>query len=79
MALAFCKDAFLMAMIVWIFGTSIFVDMDGIIHVSIIATVLMRESISYSKLPETTIDESTFKIPVGIPVSVPSSDLPSSA
>ena len=48
-----------------------FRDYYGIIRVAIISTILMRESISYSKLPEPSTKKSTFRIPLGIPVSMP--------
>ena len=37
----------------------------------------MRESISFSKLPEPSSKNSTFRIPLGIPVSMPAPEAPS--
>ena len=48
-----------------------FRDYNGIQRVAIISTIVMRESISYSKLPEPSTKNSTFRIPLGIPVSMP--------
>ena len=47
-----------------------FSDFKGILKTSIIAGILLRESISFSKLPEPTEDKNSFQVPVGIPVNM---------
>lgn len=44
----------------------------GILKVGVISAIIMREAISASKVPEyKQSDQSTFRIPLGIPVTVP--------
>jgi hypothetical protein len=45
----------------------------GIIKVGVISAIIMREAISVSKVPEfkQSDGQSTFRIPLGIPVTVP--------
>ena len=48
-----------------------FSDFEGIVKVGIIGGVLLRESVSVSKIPKPSEDKSTFSVPLGIPVSMP--------
>ena len=53
-------DMCLMCALVWLFGASLFVDYKGILKTGIIAGILIRESISLSKLPEPSEDKNSF-------------------
>lgn len=53
-------DMCIMSALVWLFGASLFVDYKGILKTGIIAGILIRESISISKLPEPSEDKNSF-------------------
>ena len=48
-----------------------FSDYNGILKAVIIGGILLRESVSISKIPEPKDDKETFQVPIGIPVSMP--------
>ena len=52
--------------------TFIFSDYKGILKAGIIGGILLRESVSISKIPMPKDDKDTFQVPIGIPVSMPS-------
>lgn len=53
---------------------SYFRNFEGIVKVGIIGGILLRESISVSKIPKPSEDKSTFSVPLGIPVSMNDGD-----